>query len=42
MYIKNVEAVSMGNNHRLDYGVSGSKDTVEALEGANIVYAYDD
>ena len=36
-----VEAVSMGNNHRLDYGVSGSKDTVEALEGAGIVYAYD-
>ena len=37
-----VEAVSMGNNHRLDYGVSGSKDTVEALEGEGIVYAYDD
>ena len=36
-----VETVSMGNNHRLDYGVSGSKDTVEALEGAGIVYAYD-
>lgn len=37
-----VEAVSMGNNHRLDYGVSGSDDTVEALEAENIVYAYDD
>lgn len=37
-----VEAVSMGNNHRLDYGVSGSKDTVAALEGEGIVYAYDD
>ncbi len=37
-----VEAVSMGNNHRLDYGVSGSDDTVEALEGEGIVYAYDD
>ena len=36
-----VEAVSMGNNHRLDYGVAGSKDTVDALEGAGIVYAYD-
>ena len=37
-----VEAVSMGNNHRLDYGVSGSDDTVAALEGEGIVYAYDD
>lgn len=37
-----VEAVSMGNNHRLDYGESGLKDTVDLLEDANIVYAYDD
>ena len=37
-----VEAVSMGNNHRLDYGVDGSADTVAALEAADIVYAYDD
>lgn len=37
-----VECVSMANNHRLDYGVSGSQDTVETLEGAGIVYAYDD
>lgn len=37
-----VEAVSMGNNHRLDYGVSGSNDTVAALEAEDIVYAYDD
>ena len=37
-----VEAVSMGNNHRLDYGVSGSNDTVAALESEGIVYAYDD
>jgi len=37
-----VEAVSMGNNHRQDYGVSGTKDTVAALEEENIVYAYDD
>ncbi len=36
-----VEAVSMGNNHRLDYGVSGSDDTVQALESENIIYAYD-
>ena len=37
-----VEAVSMGNNHRLDYGMSGSDDTVAALKGEGIVYAYDD
>ncbi|MBQ7775556.1 MAG: CapA family protein [Lachnospiraceae bacterium] len=37
-----VEAVSMGNNHRLDFGVSGTEDTEEALEAENIVYAYDD
>ena len=36
-----VEAVSMGNNHRLDYGVSGSDDTVATLEGEGIIYAYD-
>ncbi len=36
-----IEAVSMGNNHRLDYGEQGSKDTVEALEQAGIIYAYD-
>lgn len=37
-----VEAVSMGNNHRLDYKEQGSLDTVEALKAENIVYAYDD
>ena len=37
-----VEAVSMGNNHRLDYGVAGTNDTVATLEGEGIVYAYDD
>lgn len=36
-----VEAVSMGNNHRLDYFQKGSDDTVEALEEAGIPYAYD-
>lgn len=36
-----VEAVSMGNNHRLDYGEAGTVDTVAALEAENIVYAYD-
>jgi poly-gamma-glutamate synthesis protein (capsule biosynthesis protein) len=37
----NVEAVSMGNNHRQDYGAEGTEDTVAALEEAGIVYAYD-
>lgn len=36
-----VEAVSMANNHRLDYGEDGSRDTVAALEAADILYAYD-
>lgn len=36
-----VEAVSMANNHRLDYFEQGSEDTVAALEEAGIVYAYD-
>lgn len=37
-----VEAVSMGNNHRMDYKEQGVLDTVEALENVEIVYAYDD
>ena len=36
-----VEAVGMANNHRLDYKEQGTADTVEALEGAGILYAYD-
>lgn len=36
-----VEAVSMANNHRLDYKEQGSADTVAALEGVGISYAYD-
>lgn len=36
-----VEAVSMANNHRLDYFEQGSKDTVDAVKDAGIVYAYD-
>lgn len=36
-----VEAVSFANNHRQDYGIQGSDDTVEALEAEGIVYAYD-
>lgn len=37
-----VEAVSMANNHRLDFGTQGTKDTVAALEAERILYAYDD
>lgn len=36
-----VEAVSMANNHRLDYFDQGTQDTVEAMEEQGIVYAYD-
>ncbi len=36
-----VEAVSFANNHRQDYGIQGSSDTVAALEAEGIVYAYD-
>lgn len=36
-----VEAVSMANNHRLDFGSEGTKDTEAALNAENIVYAYD-
>lgn len=38
----NVEAVSMANNHRLDYLEKGTEDTVAALTEAGIVYAYDE
>lgn len=37
-----IEAVSMGNNHRLDYKSAGSDETVQVLKEAGIVYAYDD
>lgn len=37
-----VEAVSMANNHRLDFGTQGTKDTVAALEAEGILYAYDE
>lgn len=36
-----VEAVGMGNNHRLDYYEKGSDDTIEALKSVGISYAYD-
>ena len=37
-----VESVSMANNHRWDFAAQGSKDTVEAIEGAGIKYAYNE
>ncbi len=36
-----VEAVSMANNHRMDYYEQGTADTVEAVKNQGIVYAYD-
>lgn len=36
-----VEVAGMANNHKNDYGEQGIKDTVAALEGAGIPYAYD-
>ncbi len=36
-----IETVSMGNNHRLDCKEQGTEDTVEALQEAGVVYAYD-
>ncbi len=36
-----VEAVSFANNHRWDYGEEGVRDTVAALQGAGIQYAYE-
>lgn len=37
-----IEAVSFGNNHRMDYGQQGSDDTAALFEENNIPYAYDD
>lgn len=33
-----VEAVTLANNHALDYGAQGKADTIAALEAANIAY----
>lgn len=38
----NVEAVSMANNHRMDYLEKGTEDTAATLTEAGIVYAYDE
>ena len=37
-----VEAVSMANNHLMDYYEAGRDDTVASVEGAGIVYAFND
>lgn len=37
-----VEAVSMANNHRYDYGEEGSRDTINAVTDAGIKYAFDE
>jgi poly-gamma-glutamate synthesis protein (capsule biosynthesis protein) len=36
-----VEAVSFSNNHRQDYGEEGTSDTIDLLEDAEIMFAYD-
>lgn len=38
----NVEAVGMENNHRRDFEQEGTRDTVAALEAANLPYAYNE
>ena len=37
-----VEVATMGNNHRLDYGISGCTETEQVLSAAGISYCYDD
>lgn len=37
-----VEVATMGNNHRLDYNVSGCEETRQVLTRAGIDYCYDD
>ncbi|MCI8660443.1 MAG: CapA family protein [Lachnospiraceae bacterium] len=37
-----IDAVSFGNNHRIDYGAQGIADTVAAFESIDLPYAYDD
>lgn len=36
-----VEVATMGNNHRLDYGISGSDETVRVLKEAGVAYCFD-
>lgn len=37
-----IEACSLGNNHTQDYGKASLTDTKQALEGAGILYAFND
>ncbi len=37
-----IEACSLGNNHTMDYGWQSLVDTQDALDGAGIVYGYND
>ena len=37
-----IEAASLGNNHRIDYGKQGMIDTQAALDEIGLTYAYDD
>lgn len=37
-----IEAVSLANNHALDYGITGREDTIKALGEKGITYAYDE
>lgn len=36
-----IETVSLGNNHHMDYGQQGHDDTVAALTGVGVEYAFD-
>ena len=38
----NIEAVSFGNNHRIDYGEQGVTDTIAAFNEIGVPYAYDE
>ncbi len=37
-----IDAVSFGNNHRIDYGEEGVTDTIEAFREIHMPYAYDE
>lgn len=37
-----IDAVSFGNNHNMDYGEQGTKDTIAAFEAIDLPYAYDE
>lgn len=37
-----VEVAGMGNNHRIDYGISGCEETVQVLNEAGVAWCYDE